>query len=380
MDLVRTGVCPIRSGDGLVTEEYYLNMGPQHPSTHGVLHLLLRLDGETVREVTPNLGYIHRGIEKMGENQTLIQNIHLTDRLDYLSAHACNWAFCLAVEEACAVGVPERAEWLRVIVAELQRLQSHLLWWGCFAMDLGALSAFLYGFAEREKITDLLEALCGQRLTMNWCRPGGVASDLPDGFAAGAARVCDDVLRALDEYERLVTGNLIFIERTRGIGVLSREAALSFGCSGAVARASGVDWDVRRDDPYGVYDRFDFAVPVATAGDCSARYELRLAEMRQSVAILRQALATLPSGPSLAKTKPLKLAKGQQIHRLVETARGAFGVTLVGDGTAKPWRVAYRSPGLPHIAALNEMAAGHKIADLITILASLDPVIPDIDR
>ncbi|MDA3961814.1 MAG: NADH-quinone oxidoreductase subunit D [Planctomycetota bacterium] len=363
------------------TEEYWLNMGPQHPATHGVLHLIVRLDGETVREVKPELGYIHRSVEKMAENLTLLQNIHLTDRLDYLSCHMNNHAVCMVAEQACDIGVPERAEYIRVIVSELQRIQSHLLWWGAFAMDIGALSAFLYGFAEREKITDIFERLCGARLTMNYFRPGGVAQDLYDGFEQDARQACSDILYALDEYQRLVTGNLIFQERTRGVGILSRDKAIGYGCSGGTARASGLDYDVRRDDPYGIYDRFSFDVPVATAGDCYARYEVRMEEMRQSVQIIEQALKDLPVGPIQAKAKPvLKIPKGLQVFRQVETARGSFAMTAIGDGTATPLRVSYRSPGFMHVAALHEMSAGFKIADLITILGSLDPVIPDIDR
>lgn len=363
------------------TEEYWLNMGPQHPATHGVLHLVVRLDGETVRAVKPELGYIHRSIEKMAENLTLLQNIHLTDRLDYLSCHMNNLAVCLAAEQVCDIGVPERAEYIRILVCELQRIQSHLLWWSAFAMDIGALSAFLYGFAEREKITDIFERLCGSRLTMNYLRPGGVAHDLYPGFADDARRACEDVLRALEEYQRLVTGNLIFQERTRGVGVLSRAAAVGHGCSGPTARASGVDYDVRRDDPYGIYDRFDFAVPVDVAGDCHARYQVRMQEMRESVRIVRQALDALPEGPIRSKSKPvLKIPAGRTVFRQVETARGSFAITLIGDGGPTPRRVSYRSPGLPHIAALEDMAAGFKIADLITILGSIDPVIPDVDR
>jgi len=369
------------SGGGDHTEEFYLNMGPQHPSTHGVLRLVLRMDGETVKEVVPHLGYIHRSIEKMAESQTYVQGIHLTDRMDYLSSFMNNLAVCLAVETGAGIGVPERAEYIRVLVCELQRIQSHLLWWGCFAMDLGALSAFLYGFEEREKITDIFEGLCGARLTMNYFRPGGCAVDLQEDFVTRTQVVVDRIDGVLDEYEGLVSKNLIIEERTKGVGVLPREAALSYGCSGAVGRASGVDYDVRRDDPYGIYDRFSFDVPLGRNGDCYDRYWIRLEEMRQSARIIRQALKELPEGPYRSKEKPVyKLPKNSRVYRQVETARGLFGVLAVSDSGKTPYRMKYRSPGFSNVAAINTMAAGSKLADVVTILATLDPVIPDIDR
>ena len=363
------------------TEEYFLNMGPQHPSTHGVLRLVLRLDGENILEVIPHLGYIHRGLEKIGENQSYLQNIHLTDRLDYLSSHFNNLALCMAIEKGLGIGVPERAEYIRVMVCELQRIQSHLLWWGVFGMDLGAITSFLYGFKEREVITDIFEEMCGARLTMNFFRPGGSFVDVPDTFISRVEAAIEKMKRALDEYDRLLTNNVIVHKRTKGIGMLSREKALSYGCSGPVLRGSGVPYDVRKNDSYSIYGQFDFDIPTGSNGDCFDRYKVRMDEMRQSIRILEQAVASFPSrGPHRSKEhRSYKLPRGSYYSQ-VETARGLLGVYIVADGTDKPYRIKYRSPSFSNLSCLNEMAAGHKIADLVPIIATLDVVIPDIDR
>ena len=355
-------------------------MGPQHPSTHGVLRLVLKLNGESILEVVPHLGYVHRGLEKVAENQTYIQNIHLTDRLDYLSSHINNLGYCLAMEQALGIGVPERGEYIRVMVSELQRIQSHLLWWGVSGMDLGAVTTFLYGFKEREQITDIFEELCGARLTMNFFRPGGSFADVTDTFIPRVKQVIETMHRALDEYNTLLTGNIIFQERTRNIGILSKENALSYGCSGAVLRASGISYDVRKDDPYSIYDRFDFDVPIGSTGDCFDRYCLRMEEMAQSVRILEQAVRSFPEGPYRSEQKAAyKLPKGSYYSQ-VETARGLLGTYIVSEGGAKPYRVKFRSPSFSNLSILNELAVGHKIADLVTILATLDFVVPDLDR
>lgn len=362
-------------------EAYYLNMGPQHPSTHGVLRLVIRLDGETVEEVVPHLGYIHRGIEKMGENQTPLQYLHLTDRMDYLSSHLNNLCVCLAIEKAMGIGVPERAEYIRVIVSELERIQSHLLWWGVFGMDLGAISTFLYGFRDREYITFLFEELCGARLTMNYFRPGGVNADIPDGFIAKVRDLVERLKKSLDEFDRLLSGNIIMIERTRGIGILSKEKAISYGCSGAVARASGVNYDVRKNDPYSIYDRFQFDVPLGSTGDCFDRYSVRVAEMRQALRILEQACDQFPAGgPWRAKEKVAYKLPAGSYFQWVEAARGAFGTYIVSDGNIKPVRIKNRSPSFSNLSALNEISRGFKIADLVTIMSTFDIVVPDIDR
>lgn len=366
-------------GDGH-TDEYFLNMGPQHPSTHGVLRLVLRLDGENILEVVPHLGYVHRGIEKMGENQTYIQNIHLTDRLDYLSSHSNNLCLCLTMEQALDIGVPERGEYIRVMVCELQRIQSHLLWWGVMGMDMGAITAFLYGFKEREPITDIFEELCGARLTMNFFRPGGSAMDVPDSFIPKVRGVIEQLKPALDEYHTLLTNNVIFQGRTKGVGVLPPETALSYGCSGPVLRGSGVNLDLRKLNPYSIYNRFDFDIPLGASGDCFDRYRIRLEEMTQSLRILEQAVASFPAGPFRAKEKAqYRLPRGSH-YAQVETSRGIFGVYIVADGSAKPYRIKYRSPSFANLMVINELARGHKLADLVAIISTLDLVIPDMDR
>ncbi len=362
------------------SEEYFLNMGPQHPSTHGVLRLVLRLDGESVLGVVPHLGYVHRGLEKVAENQTYLQNIHLTDRLDYLSSHINNLGYCMAMEQALDIGIPERGEYIRVMICELQRIQSHLLWWGVSGMDLGAITTFLYGFKERELITDIFEELCGARLTMNFFRPGGSFADVTDGFIPRIKQVIEIMHKALDEYNTLLTGNIIFQERTKNIGILSKETALSYGCSGAVLRASGVSYDVRKNDPYSIYDRFEFDVPIGSIGDCFDRYCLKIEEMAQSVRILEQAVQTFPEGPYRSQQKAVyKLPKGSYYSQ-VETARGLLGTYIVAEGGPKPYRVKFRSPSFSNLNILNELAVGHKLADIVTILATLDFVVPDLDR
>ncbi len=362
------------------SEEYYLNMGPQHPSTHGVLRLVLKLNGESVIEVVPHLGYIHRGLEKVAENQTYLQNIHLTDRLDYLSSHINNLGYCLAIEQALGIGVPLRGEYIRVMICELQRIQSHLLWWGVCGMDLGAVTTFLYGFKERELITDIFEELCGARLTMNYFRPGGSFVDVPDTFIPRVRQVIEELKRALDEYNTLLTENIIFQERTRAIGILDSAKALSYGCTGSVLRASGVSYDVRKNDPYSIYDQFDFDVPIGTVGGSFDRYRLKMEEMVESIKILEQAVQSFPQGPHRSKERAsYKLPKGSYYSQ-VETARGLLGTYIVAEGGPKPYRIKYRSPCFSNLHALNDMAVGHKIADVVTILATLDFVVPEIDR
>jgi NADH-quinone oxidoreductase subunit D len=362
------------------TEAYFLNMGPQHPSTHGVLRLVIKLDGENVLKVVPHLGYIHRGIEKMGENQTYLQYLHLTDRMDYLSSFMNNLSVCLAVERALGMGVPERAEYIRVMICELQRLQSHLLWWGVFGMDLGAISTFLYGFRDREEITMLFEEVCGARLTMNYFRPGGCFADVPDTFVPRVRKIIEMMKHSLDEFDRLLSGNIIMLERTRGVGIMSRELAIQYGCSGPTARASGVDYDVRRNDPYSIYDRFEFRVPLGAVGDCHDRYRVRMEEMAESVKILEQACATFPAGPYRSKEKPIIKLPAGAYFQWVESARGAYGTYIVSDGGTKPYRIKTRSPSFSNLSVIDEITRGVKIADLVTIMSTLDIVVPDIDR
>jgi NADH:ubiquinone oxidoreductase subunit D len=384
MELLRIDNVPEGFLSGLssdeTSEEYFLNMGPQHPSTHGVLRLVLKLNGESILDVVPHLGYVHRGIEKMVESQTYLQNIHLTDRLDYLSSHINNLGYCLAMEQALDIGVPERGEYIRVMVSELQRIQSHLLWWGVAGMDLGAITTFLYGWKEREIITDIFEELCGARLTMNFFRPGGSFADVPDTFIPRIQKVIEIMKVALDEYDTLLTGNIIFQERTRDIGILSKEKALSYGCTGPVLRASGVSYDVRRNDPYSIYDRFDFDIPIGTVGCSFDRYWIRMEEMAQSVRILEQAVKDFPGGPYRSKAQAAYSLPQGSYYSQVETARGLLGIYIIAEGGAKPYRVKFRSPSFSNLSVLREIAVGHKIADMVTILATLDFVVPEIDR
>ena len=368
-----------QSKDALKTEEYWVNMGPQHPSTHGVLRLVMRLDGETVLEVVPHLGYIHRSMERMCEWDTYPQLIHLTDRMDYLSAMMTNWAYAQSVEKSLNIEVPERAQYIRVMMAELNRLASHTMWFGAYCMDLGAVSAFFYGFREREMVVDLFEALCGQRLTYNYMRIGGVSKDLTDDFVARVTEICETIKKAVDEYEGLVTNNVIFQQRTKGIGILSAEKAISYGCGGPVLRGSGVKHDLRKDDPYSIYDRFKFEIPVGKIGDCWDRYQVRIEEMRQSVSILEQIIKQLPGGPVIADVKAVRPAKGEYFSRM-ETARGDMGVYFVSQGAAKPYRMKFRTACFSNLSCMPEISVGWKIADVVSILGSLDVVIPDIDR
>ncbi len=380
MELVKSTPAAAEGNAVSAYEDYFVNMGPQHPSTHGVLRLVLKLAGETVLGLTPVLGYVHRGVEKMGEAMSVLQFTHLTDRLDYLSAHINNWGWALAVEEALGIEVPERAQHIRVIMAELTRISSHQLWWGVLGMDLGAFTPFLYGFRDRERVNDIFEKTCGARLTMNYIRPGGVTADVEQDFAKDVRAFLDYFEPCIDEYERLLGGNVIFQIRTKGVGVLSPELARSLGCTGPTARASGVAYDVRRTRPYGIYPKLSFRIPVMTGGDSWARYQVRIDEMRESLSIVKQALDTMPEGPVRAKLPAvLNVPKGRWLSR-VEAARGEIAFFLEGDGTAKPWRLKVRSPNFSNLAALPEIAKGHRVADIVAILSTLDVVIPCIDR
>ncbi|MCF7668774.1 MAG: NADH-quinone oxidoreductase subunit D [Verrucomicrobia bacterium] len=362
-------------------EDYYVNMGPQHPSTHGVLRLIVKLAGETVLGVTPHIGFVHRGIEKMAEALTAQQFFPLTSRLDYLSAHMNNWAWAMAIEKAAGIEVPERAEYIRIIMSELSRISSHQLWWGVFGMDLGAFTPFLYGFRDRERVNDIFEKTCGVRLTMNYICAGGVREDVDRDFEKDVREFTDYFEPMIDEYDRLLSGNIIIQERTKGVGVLDPETAKQYGCTGPTLRAGGVDYDVRKNRPYGLYPRMDFKTAVATEGDSWARYVVRLEEMRQSLKIIRQALDQIPAeGPVRAKTPMnIKIPDGHYLSR-VEAARGEFALYLVGNGKILPQRVKLRSPGFSNLSALPETVKGWRIADLVTIMSTFDLVMPDIDR
>jgi NADH-quinone oxidoreductase subunit D len=366
--------------NSLETQEYFINMGPQHPSTHGVLRLVLTLDGEIINKVEPHLGYIHRSIEKMCEKDSYRQIIHLTDRMDYLSCHINNEAVCLAVEKALEIEVPDRVKFIRTIIAELTRLSSHQLWWGVMGMDLGAITSFLYGFRDREMITDIFEETCGARLTMNYNVPGGLFQDIHPNFVKRTKDFIAYFKKKLPEYDQLLTGNVIFQQRTKGIGYLSKEAAISYGVTGPSGRASGFSCDIRKYIPYSAYDRVDFEEKLDEGGDCFARYKVRIAEMWESMAIIEQLIDNIPEGDCQVKTRAvLKLPKGEFYQR-VETARGDFGVYIISDGKKSPYRLKFRSPGFSNLSALDEMSRGCKIADLVAIMSTLDLVIPDIDR
>lgn len=363
------------------TQEYFVNMGPQHPSSHGVLRLLLRLDGETVREVTPVLGYIHRGIEKMAEGMKPRQIVHLSDRLDYLSALHNNWAVSLVLEKAAGIQLNERIEAIRTIMAELQRIASHQLWWGVFGMDLGAFTPFLYGFRDREEITDIFEETMGGRLTMNYIQPGGVMYDIHPNFAARVKKFLAAFRPKLDEYEELLTGNVILGQRLKEIGILDRETALGLGTTGPVLRGSGVPLDLRKSQPYGAYGQVEFAVPVGTVGDCWDRYWVRVAEMRQSMRILEQLIDSVPEGKHSVMKPLVKIKMPAGIYfSQVETPRGILGCLLCSDGGETPRRFHFRSPCFNNLWAITRTAPGWRVADIVAILSSLDLVIPDMDR
>jgi NADH-quinone oxidoreductase subunit D/NADH-quinone oxidoreductase subunit C/D len=363
-----------------LTEEFVVNIGPQHPSTHGVLRLQATLDGEIVKDVLPHLGYIHRGIEKMCESLGYKQFIYLTSRMDYLSAHINNQACALAVEKGLQIEVPERAKAIRIIMAELQRLTSHELWWGSCAMDVGAVTPFFLGFRDRERILEVFEENTGNRLTMNYITPGGVMYDVLPSFVPRLKELIASVKVNLKEYDTLITGNIIFQHRLKGVGVLPKELAISLGCTGPVARASGISCDVRKYYPYDGYDKLDFQEIISTGCDSWARYEVRMAEMKQSIHIIEQLLDNFPEGEYRAKLKGVvKLPAGEYYQR-VETARGELGVYVVSDGGNKPYRLKLRAPNFSNLGALKPITVGSKIGDLMASMATIDLVIPDIDR
>jgi NADH-quinone oxidoreductase subunit D/NADH-quinone oxidoreductase subunit C/D len=357
-----------------------INVGPQHPATHGVLHLVITLNGETIKKVEPHLGYIHRSIEKMCESLTYRQFIYTTSRMDYLSAHINNHACALTVEKGLGVEIPARAQVIRVLMDELTRIASHELWWGAMAMDLGAFTPFFYAFRERETINDIMEETCGARLTMNYMVPGGVMMDLHPNFQSRVKGFLKLYKQKIHEYDEVVTGNIIFQNRMKGVGHLSKEAAISYGVTGPAARGSGVSCDVRKIYPYEIYNQLDFEEILETAGDSFARYMVRLREMNESIKIIEQLIDNIPEGDFQAKTKAvLKLPKGE-FYQSVETARGELGVYIVSEGGTTPYRIKFRSPGFSNLACLDHITRGGKIGDLIASMGTLDLVIPDIDR
>ena len=361
-------------------QEYVINMGPQHPSTHGVLRLVVSLKGEIVKNIEPHIGYIHRGIEKMCESITYPQIIHLTDRMDYLSAHINNEAVCLNVEKALEVDIPDRIKVIRTIMSELTRIQSHQLWWASFGMDLGGLTCFFYGLRDREKILDIFEETCGGRMIVSYNCPGGVMYDIHPNFQKRVKDFIKYFRKILPEYDQLLSGNVIFHERSKGIGRLSLEDAINYGVTGPTGRASGFSCDVRKHEPYSAYDRITFKEILHTEGDTYSRYITRIDEMWESMNIIEQLIDNIPEGPFAVKMKPvIKLPEGEYYQR-VETARGELGVYIISDGNKNPYRVKFRSPNFVNLSVFNHITKGFKIADLVAIGGSMDLVIPDIDR
>jgi NADH-quinone oxidoreductase subunit D/NADH-quinone oxidoreductase subunit C/D len=366
--------------DNADTGDLVINVGPQHPATHGVLHLVITLNGETIKKVEPHLGYIHRSIEKMCESLTYRQFIYVTSRMDYLSSHINNHACALTVEKGLQIEVPERAQVIRVILDELTRIASHELWWGAMSMDLGAFTPYFHAFREREMINEIMEDTCGARLTMNYVVPGGVMQELHPDFQKKVKAFLVQYKKKIHEYHELITGNIIFQNRMKGVGVLSAEDAISYGCTGPTARGSGVTCDVRKLYPYDVYSKVDFKEITETAGDSFARYMVRMREMEQSAYIIEQLIDNIPEGDFQAKTKAvLKLPKGEFYTR-VETARGELGVYIVSEGGTTPYRIKFRSPGFSNLSVLDHISRGSKLGDLVAMMGTLDLVIPDIDR
>ncbi|MFO7812637.1 MAG: NADH dehydrogenase (quinone) subunit D [Pelovirga sp.] len=384
-----------------------INMGPQHPSTHGVLQLILELDGEVVRKATPHIGFLHRGVEKLSEHRTYHQVIPLTDRLDYLAPMSNNLGYVLAVEKLLGITdkIPERAKVVRVLLAELTRLKSHLVWLATHALDIGAMTVFLYCFREREVITDLYEKISGARMTSNYFRVGGLSADLPAGVEQEMREYAEGMPAHIDEYEGLLTGNRIWQKRTIGVGTITAEAAIDIGITGPGLRASGVDWDLRRDNPYSGYEDYKFEVPVRQEGDTFARYKLRLDEMRQSSLIILQALDKLKPGPILADCPKVVLPPKQdvvntieglihhfkiitegfkpevgEVYQGIEAPKGELGYYLVSDGSAHPYRMKVRPPSFINLQGLPQMVEGRLLADVIAVIGTLDIVLGEIDR
>jgi NADH-quinone oxidoreductase subunit D len=387
------------------TETMTLNMGPQHPSTHGVLRLVLELDGEVITKITPHIGYLHRGVEKLSEHRTYHQILPLTDRLDYLAPMSNNLGYILAVEKLMAVEVPERAETIRIIMAELTRLQSHLVWIACHALDIGAMTVFIYAFRERETIMEIYELISGARMTSNFFRVGGLSQDVPDEFVKKVSDFIDVMPGYLDQYEGLLTTNPIWLKRTIGNGVISAEDAIDFGITGPALRGSGVDLDLRRDDPYSGYEKYQFKVPVGENCDTFDRYKVRLIEMREACKIVRQGLDRLKPGPVLADCPQVcyppkesvynsieglihhfKIASEGfpapegEVYQGVEAPKGELGFYIVSDGGNKPERLRIRPPSFVNLQAIEKMSKGTMIADLVAVIGTLDIVLGEIDR
>jgi NADH-quinone oxidoreductase subunit D len=402
---VGTPILQAPTAEGARDQHMVLNMGPQHPSTHGVLRLVLEIDGEIVVRLYPEIGYLHTGIEKTCEAKFYQQVVPLTDRVDYLGPMANNLVYALAVEKLLEMEIPPKAQWMRVLLAELTRINSHLIWLGTHAMDIGALTVFLYTFREREDILRLFEMVSGQRMMTSYIRIGGLALEAPLDFLPRVQAFIKTFPEKIDEYSNLLTGNPIFMNRLKGVGYLSGDDALALGVTGPVMRGSGIDFDVRRDMPYSSYEKFQFNVPVSTLGDCWARYECRLLEMRESVKIIQQALDGMPEGPIQADAPKILLPDREkmktqmealihhfkivtegfavpagEVYQSIESGHGQVGYYVVSDGTAKPYRVHMRYPSFPTLQALETMCKGRMLADVVAVIGSIDIVLGEIDR
>lgn len=356
-----------------------LNVGPQHPSTHGVFRLVLHIDGEIIQEANPVIGYLHRGTEKLAEDLTYTQLIPYTDRMDYLNAMNNNHALVLAVERLMELEVPERAEYLRVIVTELNRVASHLVWFGTYLLDIGAMSPFLYAFKDREKIVDLFNELCGARLTYNYMRVGGVKWDATEKWLQKVSELIPYLRSQYDEYMDLVGGNEIFQARVKGVGKYDARTAVQYGLSGPTLRCTGVKRDLRKDRPYSLYRRFDFDIPIATEGDCRDRFFLRMEEILQSLRIVEQAINGIPDGPIMAKVSRVLRPPEGEVYSAVENPRGELGVHLVSRGKDKPWRIHWKRPSFSNLQILPRLLKGENVANLIAILGAVDIVLGDVD-
>jgi len=365
----------------LKTEPFMLNMGPVHPSTHGVFRMRVTLDGEVIINMEPVFGYLHRGIEKLAEERTYTGVIPLTDRLDYMASMSNNLAYVLAVEKLAGITVPERAQYLRVIMAELQRIAAHLIAVGSFLNECGSyFTHFLYMYRERERIVDLFDMICGQPLLYNYMRIGGVSQDIPEEFAPALREFLKQMLRYIGEYERLIKDNEILLARTKGVGILPREMAINASVSGPVLRGSGVKWDIRRADPYSIYDRFEFDIPTGTVGDCYDRYRVRVEEMKQSLRIIEQAINQLPPGEVRSDVPHLVRPPVGEVYARIEAPKGELGFYLVSDNSIAPYRCHIRAPSFMNLTALRDMMVGWKLQDAILIFGSIDITMGEVDR
>jgi len=405
VESVGTPILQAPPAEGAKDQHMVLNMGPQHPSTHGVLRLVLEIDGEIVVRLYPEIGYLHTGIEKTCEAKFYQQVVPLTDRVDYLGPMANNLCYCLAVEKLLQLDIPERAQWIRVLLTELTRLNSHLIWLGTHAMDIGALTVFLYTFREREEILRIFESVSGQRMMTSYFRIGGLAMEPPLDLFDRIQAFIKTFPEKIDEYSNLLTGNPIFRNRLKGVGYLSPEDAVALAVTGPTMRASGIDFDLRRDMPYSGYEKFQFRVPTRTEGDCWARYVVRLDEMRESIGIIQQALDGMPGGPIKADAPKIVLPDREkmktqmealihhfkivtegfnvpagEVYQGIESGHGQMGYYVVSDGTAKPYRVHMRYPGFATLQALETMCKGRMLADVVAVIGSIDIVLGEIDR